>query len=451
MKRDKCPNYYSTTATPSTIGGIVVNNSDTDKNLLYGELAVLLTANNEGLYTLNKNGNGLIEYKPYSFISSNAISAEKINISFKGVNTILNGATATLVYTDISGKKITKIFPYDLAITHYTYNIPKGVIYSVTGKDVNGQTINTFNNITAKEYANRQIVIEYLKNPTAIYNTTTTNQNILITQKKEYFSNIIINGVNQPLTGTGTLSYTFPTVGSHQVEFKWKDGIESIYMAFLNCTNLLSVSDDIFYSLTGVTDFSGIFQGCGNLISIPVNLFTNCYTATKFDGVFSGCLNLSGNIPTNLFNNCWNAISFNNTFSGCSGLTGSLPIGLFDNCTKVTSFIGTFGGCLNLSGNIPTNLFNNCVNVVSFANTFQSCKNLASIPNSLFDNCKNVTFFSNTFMECTNLVGNTPKTGLLELWQRAGQPGYPTTINGVGCFNNCSKLSNFSSVSTGWK
>lgn len=49
MKRDKVINYSSKTATNDTILNTIVNNSDTDKNLLAGEIAVVMTSDNEAL------------------------------------------------------------------------------------------------------------------------------------------------------------------------------------------------------------------------------------------------------------------------------------------------------------------------------------------------------------------------------------------------------------------
>lgn len=43
MKRDKVINYSSKTATNDTILNTIVNNSDADKNLLAGEIAVVMT------------------------------------------------------------------------------------------------------------------------------------------------------------------------------------------------------------------------------------------------------------------------------------------------------------------------------------------------------------------------------------------------------------------------
>lgn len=64
MERDKIINYNSKVATSNTITNAIVNNSDSDKNLQPGEIAVVMTDGNEGLYTLNHDGTVLIEYKP---------------------------------------------------------------------------------------------------------------------------------------------------------------------------------------------------------------------------------------------------------------------------------------------------------------------------------------------------------------------------------------------------
>lgn len=77
MKRDKVINYSSKTATNDTILNTIVNNSDVDKNLLAGEIAVVMTSDNEALYTLNHDKTALIEYKPYYKIK--AYVDEQIN------------------------------------------------------------------------------------------------------------------------------------------------------------------------------------------------------------------------------------------------------------------------------------------------------------------------------------------------------------------------------------
>lgn len=89
MKRDKVINYSSKTATNDTILNTIVNNSDADKNLLAGEIAVVMTSDNEALYTLNHNKTALIEYKPYYKIkayideqTAGVMKNEEVTITF---------------------------------------------------------------------------------------------------------------------------------------------------------------------------------------------------------------------------------------------------------------------------------------------------------------------------------------------------------------------------------
>lgn len=89
MKRDKVINYSSNTANSDTIKGTIVNNSDTDKNLLAGEIAVVMTSDNEALYTLNHDKTELIEYKPYYKIkayideqTAGVMKNEEVTITF---------------------------------------------------------------------------------------------------------------------------------------------------------------------------------------------------------------------------------------------------------------------------------------------------------------------------------------------------------------------------------
>lgn len=179
----------------------------------------------------------------------------------------------------------------------------------------------------------------------------------------------------------------------------WGDedfGYNSLWRAFTGCTNLSSIPDDTHNAFSEVTNCEEMFSGCTNLSSIPENLFKN---AKKIN-------------------------SFKSLFYFCSGLTGAIPEKLFINCTEVTRFNSVFNGCTGLT----------------------------SIGNNLFDNNKKITVITTTFYGCVNLTGNTP-TGLdgIELWDRAGQPGYPTSVQGNRCFEGCTKLTNYAAIPRAWK
>lgn len=108
MKRDKVINYSSKTATNDTILNTIVNNSDADKNLLAGEIAVVMTSDNEALYTLNHNKTALIEYKPYYKIkayideqTAGVMKNEEVTITFaSNVGNIPSNAKAIITFKD---------------------------------------------------------------------------------------------------------------------------------------------------------------------------------------------------------------------------------------------------------------------------------------------------------------------------------------------------------------
>lgn len=204
---------------------------------------------------------------------------------------------------------------------------------------------------------------------------------------------------------------------------------QTLSLAFFKCENLYSIAAGI----PNLESYSSTFSHCTGLVTLPDGLFSNCTKSKSFPMTFSNCINLKS-LPPRLFKDCYNAENFAVTFQN-TGLI-SLPQGLFENCSKVTNFTFTFGNCKNLT-TLPADLFSYSSNVTSFMRTFSSCNNLYTIPISLFDNCKKVINFSYTFSGCSSLTGTTPITGNLKLWDRAGQPGYPPTINGVKCFGGC--------------
>lgn len=122
-------------------------------------------------------------------------------------------------------------------------------------------------------------------------------------------------------------------------------------------------------------------------------------------------------------------------------------------CVNATIFSYTFERCFALNGPIPNGFFKNNVNVTTFAGVFYNCSGLTgAIPNDLFDGTYNVSAFTSAFQNCSGLTGTTPTgTDNLELWERAGQPGYPTTITGTTCYRNCTNLTNYSSIPTTWR
>lgn len=223
----------------------------------------------------------------------------------------------------------------------------------------------------------------------------------------------------------------------------------TVEQAFSSYVNLTEVAGDEFGVLSRVQSFLRTFFNCSGLTTVSENLFKYCNAATNFSGTFLNCTSLSA-ITDNLFINCYNATNFSQVFQGCKSLT-NIPNNLFANCINATNFNNIFNGCSNLIS-IPEDLFKNNINATNFERVFYGLTKLQAIPNNVFDNNKNAVSFTRTFENCSGLTGNTPTgTDGLELWERAGQPGYPSSIYGTQCFYRATRLTNYSSIPTGCK
>ena len=263
--------------------------------------------------------------------------------------------------------------------------------------------------------------------PIVTYTTTGASQQVKLVHQKQYldYAKILDNGEELTVTGTDALNYTFENPGEHQVELKFKDDATTLASGFSGCSQLTSIPDNLFNNNTAVSNFSYTFYNCSGLTSIPENLF-------KYNTAVT---------------------SFSNTFQNCSGLT-SIPANLFSNNTKVTYFSYTFSNCSQLTGSIPENLFSNNTAVTNFTNTFYNCKRLTNIPEKLFSNNTKVTSFFGTFKSCSGLTGNTPvDSDGTPIYNRSGEgkDGYAVVTNYVNCFGNCTGLTDYSSIPSGWK
>ena len=219
--------------------------------------------------------------------------------------------------------------------------------------------------------------------------------------------------------------------------------ITSFREIFISCSNLTGeIPGNLFRKCPNVTSFYGTFKGCSGLTgTIPKNLFSNCTKLTELCYTFNGCQNITGTISSDLFKNNINVTNLGGIFNGCSNLTGEIPSNLLENLTKVTNVGGMFFNCSNLTGNIPESLFANCPNITSFRETFLNCRSLTGeIPQNLFSNCLNVSDFYGTFSNCTGLSGNA-----IDLWNR------DNVKSSQYCYRNCTQLSNYNDIPSGWK
>ena len=225
---------------------------------------------------------------------------------------------------------------------------------------------------------------------------------------------------------------------------------------FTACSNLKSIPEGLFDKFTEVTDLSHVFKECINLQEIPEGLFDKCTKVTTFFYAFKGCTSLT-EIPEGLFDNCPVVTNFANAFQQCTNLK-TVPSNLFRYNTAVTSFGSTFG----YSGltSIPEGLFDNCPEVLDFSYAFSNCTNLITVPEGLFDECKKVTNFGGAFQWSSKITGESPYTTInvdgqdmkVHLYERSNYPEHFTApTSNYSCFYNCSRLTDYSSIPSGWK
>ncbi|MDR2764121.1 MAG: leucine-rich repeat protein [Tannerella sp.] len=255
--------------------------------------------------------------------------------------------------------------------------------------------------------------------------------------------------------------------------FRYNINAISFKSLFAVCTALQSVPGSLFQYNTNAYDFTWLFRASG-LTDVPASLFANikndadtnlygCFDSTKITTVpetlFNSLTQITSmsnvfvqsslsSIPEDLFRYNVNITSFVSMFAYCSSLT-SIPAGLFSTLSKLEVFRTNF--LYSSLATVPEILFANCPALRDIENAFAQSP-LIAIPNLLFDNNKGITSFYQCFFRCLSLTGSTPSgSDGVKLWERAGQPGYPASINGGVCFYLCSGLDDFDAIPAGWK
>ena len=230
----------------------------------------------------------------------------------------------------------------------------------------------------------------------------------------------------------GTIQYALQQNPTKYVALNELEGSvtsDSVYYAFFNCYNLISIKGDF----TSVTDASSLFACCISLTTIDTSAFTN---VTNAEYMFYECTSLT-TIDTSAFKNVTNA---ERMFSGCSSLVTIDTTGfsnvtnaeyMFAECTSLTTIDTSafsniinvewmFYNCTSLT-TIDTSAFSNITNT---SNMFGKCKSLKTIDTSVF---KNVTVASDMFAECTSLV-------------TIDTTAFTNVTEAIGMFYECSSL-----------
>lgn len=200
--------------------------------------------------------------------------------------------------------------------------------------------------------------------------------------------------------------------------------------AFERCSKLKSIKGDLFNSLinsaTNKSDYDLFFYYCSSLASIPENFFQSIVassdaTRTNLRTFFGRCSSLTS-IPEKLFayfsEQVHPVLNINSMFTDCTGLK-SIPDGLYKN---LPSHIKTIDWVLN----------------------FIRCTGLTSLSPELFNIREDlkVAELGDMFWGCTGLTGEAPP-----LWEQERFE----SIRHVGCFYNCTKLTNYAEIPEEWK
>lgn len=191
-----------------------------------------------------------------------------------------------------------------------------------------------------------------------------------------------------------------------------------------------------WYQINWITDVDdNILENCGNVTQI------NEYTY----GVFG--MNLSTEKYTTIFSYLTNLQEIHGLFNW-ENVSVTSTCGIFKNNPSLTN-ISTALRNSKLQ-TIAVDEFSNNKELVNVSYLFDNNTQLTNMPN--FKENKKINNFRYAFAGCTNLTGSTPvdENGY-KLWERAGKPGYPATIDGFRCFRGCTQLDDYDEIPSNWK
>lgn len=224
----------------------------------------------------------------------------------------------------------------------------------------------------------------------------------------------------------------------------------------VNCTSFsytfgwtkITFDNTLFAYNTKVTNFTGAFYD--SLISnIPTDLFKNNTLVTNFTAVLRG--GTFTTIPVDLFRYNTLVTSFSQVFDSNYTLT-TIPVDIFRYNTAVTDFSYAFRYCYTIT--IPEDLFYYNSNVTNYSNVFINTKNLV-LPTRMFNtaNLGKVTTWLN-FINVTQ-TSYSPTGSIQKIWGTtetpAGDVTYVSLPTRTDAFNNCTALTNYSSIPTAWQ
>ena len=201
---------------------------------------------------------------------------------------------------------------------------------------------------------------------------------------------------------------------------KYNSIISSAYeVPWFQTTTITDVADNILQNCAGVT----VIDGTNGLGAFNMDL-----TEEKYTAILSRLTNLQR--ITRVFRK--------QITSTC---------GIFKNNPSLTNVESAFASKGLVT--VDPDEFSNCKELTNVDSVFSNCTELTNMPH--FRENKKINNFREAFAGC-KLTGSTPvdENGY-KLWERAGKPGYPATIDGFRCFQGCTLLDDYDEIPRNWK
>ena len=282
-------------------------------------------------------------------------------------------------------------------------NIPDNYEIGIDNKQMNYyKEINDNNEINIINEISNEIILNY-----KIDKTETENNEIKIFGKEfvenNKYNNIIIlcEGKNYDLSEYFNIENYKNEKDILIIKLKNMNNITNVRYMFSECSQLLSISDDISnMDMTKFNDISNMFYKCSSLKSLPDISKWNISNINNIKEIFDGCKSLSL-LPDISEWNVSNVTNINSMFHSCESLK-SLPDISKWNTSKVTNMGFLFCVCESLKS-LPDISKWNTYNVKNMRAIFGYCKSLLSLPDISKWNIDNVTNMNEMFNECKSL------------------------------------------------
>jgi hypothetical protein len=228
--------------------------------------------------------------------------------------------------------------------------------------------------------------------------------------------------------------------------------LTSFSQLFTQMNNLRAVGEGAFDSASRVTDMSNVFSSSPQLVSVPRDLFRNCKSVTSFYQSFIYCSALR------------NQYTFRD---GGTAVLTSADLILTDGTTIDLTAVQTEPWSMNtgdqvfIRGNGIT-LDNIDISYTYTTGGIRTVKLSAAVDPSQYGILRVVDTTNGFILESTQNTAWWWATGVIavqlnavdgfELWERAGKPGYPSTIVGTQCYTGTNMVPELGgTIPSGWR